>query len=436
MFKRLHYQLTGLCALITISILTVFAVLYLTVSEHTLRDNFELSFRHNFDSLCGSLEQQSLLTHPFLLRMEQNNDCVIFLWDNGQALSFNKMASHAAYADTALSLYEEYRAATDSGELARGSARILNYGDLNAGIGSIHTGRMNAVEQSLALQRREGTVIVMLSSATALRDRILRQRVLFLLLSLAGCVALTAFAWVFTGRMLGPIQANQQSQLDFISGASHELRTPLAVILSSVEARPPGYEETIRFETLRMGRLVEELLTLTRLYNQDPHASAAPDTALFRPERLAPDTLLLTFYEQTLSHVRACGKQLRLRLPDEDVPAIYADRDKLFQLFEILVQNALTYTGADGVITLSLTADTAPDMICFAIADNGRGIPDREKDKIFERFYRGDNARNSGEHFGLGLSIAAQIIGLHRGTIRVMDTSPRGSTFLCLIPRA
>lgn len=83
LFKRLHYQFTGLCALITMAILALFSVLYLSVSERTLWEKHTLSFQHDFDTLRTSLEQQPALTHSFLLRMEQTGGYMIFLWDNG-----------------------------------------------------------------------------------------------------------------------------------------------------------------------------------------------------------------------------------------------------------------------------------------------------------------------------------------------------------------
>lgn len=437
LFRRLHIQLTALCALITVTILAVFTFLYLSVSEHTLWNNRALSFAHDFDTLVSSLEQQPTLTHQYLLRMEQTNDYMIFLWDNGNPLAFNRIDSHAPYAALAQNLYAEYLAdgAVSSAGSEPSPALFSLDSNWNAGIGYFYTGRMNAVEKSLARQRKQGMVLLILSPNTAFRTRIVQQRVLFFLLSLAGSLFLTLAAWLFTGRMLRPLRENQERQLAFISGASHELRTPLAVILSSVEARPPHFEETIRSEALRMGRLVEELLTISRLdrlrlgtEKRDSHA------ALFRPESLEPDTFLMTLYEQTENYVASCGRKLRLELPDETVPRILADRDKLQQLFEILLQNALTYTGPDGVITLSLRTDLRHGTVCLQISDNGIGIPDSEKDKIFERFYRVDSAHHSKKHFGLGLSIAREIMLLHHGQIHVTDTPGSGCTFVCLFP--
>lgn len=438
LFRRLHLQLTGLCALITITILAVFTILYLSVSEHSLRTNLSLSFQHDFDTLVNSLEQQPTLTHQFLLRMEQTNDYIIFLWDNERPLAFNRISSHEPYAETAQTIYENYLEET-AAAISAGSASpffLLSHNDrMSTGIGYIYTGQMSAAEKVLALQNREGLVLLVLSPNTAYLSRILQQRILFLLLSLAGCLLLTLSAWLFTGRMLRPLRENQERQLAFISGASHELRTPLAVIVSAAEARPPHFEETVKTEALRMGRLVEELLTLSRLdRNRLYEKKNAAHTRLFCAEPLEPDTLLMNFYEQTEHYVSACGKKLHLKLSDETFPTIRADKDKLYQLFELLLQNALSYTGSDGVITLSLTAELSPGYVCFQISDNGIGIPDSEKDKIYERFYRVDSAHHSKEHFGLGLSIAKEIMELHRGQIYVADTPGGGATFVCSFP--
>ncbi len=437
LFRRLHLQLTALCALITISILAVFTILYLSVSEHSLRNNLILTFRHDFDTLVNSLEQQPMLTHQFLLRMEQTNDYMIFLWDNEKPLTFNRIRSHEPYAGIAQSIYDNYLEET-AAAISAGStsaSMLLSHDDrMSSGIGYIYTGQMNAAEKILALQRNEGLVLLVISPNTDFHSRILQQRILFLLLSLAGGLLLTLSAWLFTGRMLRPLQENQERQLAFISGASHELRTPLAVIVSAAEARPPHFEETIKAEALRMGRLVEELLTLSRLdrsrfYEKQPDKSAG----LLCRESIEPDTFLMNFYEQTEHYVSACGKKLKLELPNETIPPICADRDKLYQLLEILLQNAIAYTGEDGVITLSMDCNP-PGYVCFQISDNGIGIPDSEKDKIFERFYRVDSAHHSREHFGLGLSIAKEIVEIHRGRLRVTDTPGGGAAFLCSFP--
>ena len=431
MFKKLHYQLTAMCAMITIIILAVSTALYLFVSEQTLLENNALSFQHDFDALCISLEQQTSITYSFLLNMEQTNDCLIFIWDNGNPLSFNSLYSHAPYSELAEDIYLKYLAGIDDSAPDSLKAEISANGrQLNTGISYIYTGQMNALQKSLALRQRKGLVLLVISPNTGFKSRILHQRVLFLLLSLTGCVFLTLFAYIFTGRMLRPIRQNQERQLEFISGASHELRTPLAVIISAIEAKPPHFEDTIKSETLRMGRLVNDLLTLTRNLSPDRRPS------LKDLDKIAPDTFILNFYENMEAYVNSHGQKFSLELSDETFPFIYADNDKLSQLLEILVQNAINYNRKDGIITILLTRDTRSGNINICVRDNGIGIPDSEKDKIFERFYRVDSAHNSKEHFGLGLSIAKEIMVLHHGKIYVTDTPGGGCTFTCSFPPA
>ncbi len=430
LFKRLHLQLTGLCALITVAILSVFTLLYLSVSEHAMQENAALNFRNNFDTLKGSLEQQSVLTYQYLLRMEQNNDCLIFLWDNGSPLTFNSLKSHAAYETLAGSMYESYLARAEELILTNDTLFIDENpaaDNIYIGISHVASDQMTASQRLSAARDNRGLVLLILSPNGSLHGRLVRQRVTITLLSLAGCLLLTLFSYIFTGKMIRPLRENHEKQLDFIAGASHELRTPLAVVLSAVNARPPGFEETVRLEVLRMGRLIEELLLLSRLDRPDAGS-------LFSFAPLPPDTFLLNFYEQMENYVLSHGRRLSLSLPDEPFPAIYADKDKLRQLLEILTQNAVSYTETGGHISLALSYEKKAHRICFQVADDGNGIPDEEKSRIFERFYRAESAHHSKEHFGLGLCIAKEIAEAHKGEILVTDTPGGGCTFRCSLP--
>ena len=111
------------------------------------------------------------------------------------------------------------------------------------------------------------------------------QRTRFLLIDLTGILLLTLFAWFFTGKMLRPLRESHDRQIRFVADASHELRTPLAVIRACMHAKPPAYEQTIDQECAQMGRLIEDLLTLSRLDKGD----ARP-----RYQDVDLDTLLLT----------------------------------------------------------------------------------------------------------------------------------------------
>ena len=105
---------------------------------------------------------------------------------------------------------------------------------------------------------------------------------------------------------------------------------------------------------------------------------------------------------------------------------------RILQLLSILIENALSYTPAGGSVLLE--AEAKDRTLRFHITDNGPGIPDEEKTRIFERFYRADRSRSSREHYGLGLSIAWEIAALHRGSLTVSDGENGGTRFTVTLP--
>lgn len=104
------------------------------------------------------------------------------------------------------------------------------------------------------------------------------------------------------------------------------------------------------------------------------------------------------------------------------------------QLLAILVQNALDYTPQGGSVTLG--ADGAHGHIRLWVSDTGPGVPDAEKERVFERFYRADHSRSDKLHFGLGLAVARELAALHGGTLRVYDAPGSGACFVLTLPAA
>ncbi|MDE6517304.1 MAG: sensor histidine kinase, partial [Acetatifactor sp.] len=227
------------------------------------------------------------------------------------------------------------------------------------------------------------------------------------------------------------------------------LRTPLAVIRACMHARPPAYEQTIDQECARMGRLIEDLLTLSRL-----ETISDQNGQLLERQDVDLDTLLLTAYEQM--ELLAVQKKIRLELnlPQEALPHIQGDCHKLEQLLSILLQNALSYTPAGGKVILSaevsrhmpnrvrgnmlfpgLSKTGGSFAIHICVMDNGPGISDADKAHIFERFYRAQRSHTDRSHFGLGLCIAQEIAHAHGATLTVADTEGGGATFHLMLER-
>ncbi|MFR9191093.1 MAG: sensor histidine kinase [Anaerotruncus massiliensis (ex Togo et al. 2019)] len=130
----------------------------------------------------------------------------------------------------------------------------------------------------------------------------------------------------------------------------------------------------------------------------------------------------------------AAEKQIRISvsLPEETLPRCRCDQQRIRQVLSILVDNAVSYAGEGGRVVLS--AGWKRGWFSIRVADNGPGIPDAEKARVFDRFYRADKARSGREHYGLGLSIAREIAALHRGRLTAGDTPGGGATFTLSLP--
>ena len=182
------------------------------------------------------------------------------------------------------------------------------------------------------------------------------------------------------------------------------------------------FSQVITREGRRMGQLIEDMLAL---------ASADSGGWQMHKRPVEPDMLLLECYETFAPQARERGLGLRLLLPEES-PKITADPDRISQALSILMDNALSYTPSPGTVTLGL--QTVGRKLRIFVADTGPGVPDGEKKQIFQRFHRSETARTDRNHFGLGLSIAAEIAAAHQGRLWVEDNPGSGAVFILELP--
>jgi len=220
---------------------------------------------------------------------------------------------------------------------------------------------------------------------------------------------------------------------DFISNVSHELRTPLASLKALAETLQEGALEDppaarrfiIRMETEidNLTQLVNELLELSRIESGKVPLSF---------HRITPYDLLLPATERMSLQVERAGLELILDCQD-DLPAVFADPDRITQVLINLIHNAVKFTPPGGKITVSAYRDK--DHIVFFVRDTGVGIAGKDLRRIFERFYKADRAR-AGGGTGLGLSIARHMIESHGGNIWAESEEQVGSTFNFTLPVA
>lgn len=220
---------------------------------------------------------------------------------------------------------------------------------------------------------------------------------------------------------------------DFISNVSHELRTPLASLRALAETLqegalddPPAARRFIlRMETEidNLTQLVNELLELSRIESGKVPLSF---------HRVQPCDLLKPAYERMALQAERAGLKLTLNC-QPDLPAVFADPDRISQVLINLVHNAIKFTPPDGEISLNAYRDG--EQIVFFVKDTGVGIARKDLGRIFERFYKADRAR-AGGGTGLGLSIARHMIESHGGYIWAESEEGVGSSFYFTLPVA
>ena len=237
-------------------------------------------------------------------------------------------------------------------------------------------------------------------------------------------------------RMFDRLEDSFQAEQQFISDVSHELRTPLTNVRSYAETiRDAGDElprdmensflDIIITETDRMTHIVQDLLTLSRL------DSGRADMVFTRfPFGDAIESVV----RSNQLNARQRGHELTYA-PEDTLPLITGDRSRLEQVMMNILGNAVKYTPDGGHIRV--TAGSGADSVWMEVCDDGIGIPEKDRDRIFDRFYRVDKARSrESGGTGLGLSIAKEIVQRHHGTISLAPHEGPGTTVRLELPIA
>ena len=240
--------------------------------------------------------------------------------------------------------------------------------------------------------------------------------------------------YYLAGKNLEPIKVAFQQQKEFVADASHELRTPMTVLTMAADALSSDKEskysdfalrvvKDIKFETKKMNNLVENLLTLAR---GDSTAWKLDLSWFCLNDEIEQTLLSLNYLAETKS------VHFSWQLPEEKIE-IFADRRMLMQLITILVDNAVKYTEEGKNVFLGLKKEDKKAVL--TIRDEGIGMNDEDRTRIFERFYRVDKTRTrTYGGFGLGLPIAKLIVKKHHGNISVSSTLNVGSSFVVKLP--
>ena len=222
--------------------------------------------------------------------------------------------------------------------------------------------------------------------------------------------------------MIKPVKDTFEKQKQFISDASHELKTPISVISANADVleNEIGHNKWLSYiksESTRMNKLVNHLLTLARLDD-------AKHTYHFTEFNLGKTVLNVALpFEST-----AFEADIDFSLSIDDRIQYSGQKEEIMQLTAILIDNAIKHTDAGGTVKVTLKQLSGKRIL--EVYNTGQGIARKEKSKIFERFYRSDEARSrSLESYGLGLSIAKSIVRNHKGKIEVQSLEGEWAKF-------
>lgn len=230
-----------------------------------------------------------------------------------------------------------------------------------------------------------------------------------------GSLAVMLLIVVISKFAVKPAAESYEKQKQFITNANHELKTPLTLILTNVDIAESElgrneWLDDIRIEGELMHKLVNQLVTLTRM----DESGTTPEHEEDDISKIAED-VVFEFTDLTQMYGKTITSQIT---PDI---CVKINTDEIRQLIAILIDNAIKYCDENGDIRISITQNK---HVHINVYNSYKDIDNVQLDRLFDRFYRADNARTSGSGFGIGLSIAQSVVKHHRGSIRAVKSAP------------
>jgi two-component system, OmpR family, sensor histidine kinase CiaH len=288
--------------------------------------------------------------------------------------------------------------------------------------------QIHGQNQNLGIFDENKATVVIIASKVALSNL---KNILFIINAIL-LLVVPVLGWFLTKKTLDPIQNNHEIQKRFVSDASHELRTPLSILSGEMEIALSKPRTTLDYKNIiksskeeidRMTMLVKNLLFLAKTdYTKDKlHFSQVDVTDLLNS--------IISEY-----HLKIKQKNISVDFEPAEISTTIPGQPMLLgQLFSNLIDNAIKYSKFKGKITISEIYQNHYLKINFK--DNGLGINPKDKEKIFDRFYRVDQSRSQEKGYGLGLSICKSIVDIHKGKLTVDSVLGKGTSFAVYLPR-
>ncbi len=423
--KRLTCLYTCTTGLILLLVMAAFLAASVREARQAQKDQFQLVW----NSLSARFQSSNAFSHGFLAQTETDYQMILHIRENGTPFlypgAWTPMTDREVLIQRARDCAEAEGVFMDQPPVSSStssSSLMVIPGDQ----------KDRYYARILVAATRQGVrSICAVSYLPPIRYVLGRIIVELCLLAVLGIACLWLASWKFVGWSLKPVEESQKKQAQFIAAASHELRSPLAVLRSAVSAMSisPQKKDTLLplmdSECIRMARLVDDMLLL---------ASADARTWSLKRETVDMDTLLLELFEAFQPACREKGISLCLELPDQALPTVSGDPQRLRQILLVLLDNAAAFTPSGKSIWICAQVREKKRELALQVINEGRSIPQEARPYIFDRFYQADPSRSRKQHFGLGLSIARELAELHHGSISLED-DPQGRTcFMVVLP--
>lgn len=428
---QLKHRLIRIYTIVT-SLISLFVILTLALlNYYQQKAAQEKSFQTTAYSILSRIQSDLSISDSWLSENELLNHMMIYVSDNGSDLFF-----HGTYIIG--SLRQELVDTIENQFIAEGytpNQRPVSQNLIEGSVVSIRTSNgNNYLGKCAVVSVSNGYRTLFLAQETNSKKHPLFNFSLpYLLTGVFSVLLLYLVNRILVVHIIEPVKRSRQQQTEFIAAASHELRAPLTTIKSANELTSPvtkhdqQNKSIIDNECNRLSRLIGDMLLLT---TQDAGAWTLNLVSL------NPETLLIETYERYLPCSKKEGITLTIDFPQDTLPLIIGDSERLLQVLGILTDNALCYANSSGNPCIELSAVLMRKKIQFQIRDHGIGITEEAKPFVFERFYRCDKSHTDKTHSGLGLSIAKDLVTAQKGSIRLEDTPGGGCTFLIEMPLA
>lgn len=244
---------------------------------------------------------------------------------------------------------------------------------------------------------------------------------------LLSVIAFTIISYYLSRWMIKPSEKAIKNQKIFVANISHDLKTPITIIRANAdlienEVKNKKSIKYIQQETEKLNHLVNEMLTLTRIDNTISKEN-------FKSFNFGDSLFDVVLPFESIAY----EKGIRFNINIDEVTDYFGDESNIQKLAEILIDNAMSYTAKGGIVDVDAYENSK--AVTLSVTNTGEPISDEKKVEIFDRFYRASKSREStGNHYGLGLSIANTIVKKHNGKISIESKNGK-NTFTVTLPK-